>query len=593
MNRKILRKRSFAKNYIQKEEKRKKNDPFSKRVSFLIALMVVFSVLIVIRLFDVQILKTNYYSALASGQHQIYEDLVPHRGMIYVEDRATQELFPLSVNKKMFLIYAVPKQIEDAKKASEELYGLLEIEKEDLYLKLSKENDLYEPLKGKISEERKNEILDKKIKGIQAQPEEVRFYPENQFASHLLGFFGFDGDAKVGRYGVEGYYQEKLSGEKGFLAAEKDALGRFVVGGEKLFREAKDGSDVVLTIDRVIQYKVEKILKESVEKFKAEKGTVLIMNPQNGEIIAMANFPDFNPNEYSKVEDVNVFSNDAIYELYEPGSSFKPIIMASAINIGLVSPSTEYEDTGSVKVDEYTIKNSDLMAHGRVTMTQVLEKSSNLGMVYVSGMMGKQRMYQYLERFGFLELSGIDLDFEGATRIQEPKYWSEMDRASIAFGQGIAITPLRLVNGTAAIANGGSLVKPHVVKKIINSDGSEENVDDKFKKEVISRSTADTVSAMMVSVVEHGYGKRAKVEGYRIAGKTGTAQVANKNGKGYDPNQKITTFVGFAPTENPQFVMLVKFNNPEGDVWGEDTAAPVFKIIAEELFKYYQIPPVK
>lgn len=578
--------------YTKGRNKRTKKST-DARVNVLMVGVVFFALVVVGRLFYIQVLSGSYYSALASGQHQIYEDLVPTRGEIYIEDKFSRNLIPLVVNKKMYLVYAVPNAIEDPLSVASELAGPLDLERDELIDKLSKEEDLYEPLKKEVSEEIRNEIAEKKIRGIGFTPMDVRYYTENEFAAHILGFLGYDGDTRVGRYGLEGFYDDQLSGEKGFLAAEKDALGKFVVGGTKLFEEAKDGDDLVLTIDRVMQYRVENILKEATEEFGAEKGTIIIMDPNNGEIIAMANYPDFNPNTYNEVEDVGVFTNTAVFDLYEPGSTFKPLITAAAINSGLISPNTIINDTGSVKVDEFTIKNSDLAANGNITVTEALEKSSNIAMVEIGNMLGRDRLYSYLEKFGFTDFTGIDLDSEAATRVSSPSTWADSDLATISFGQGIAITPLRLVNATAAIANGGKLVKPHVIKKVIKHDGSEELVDSSFKKEVLSKTAADTTAAMMVSVVENGNGKPARIPGYKIAGKTGTAQVAKEGAAGYDPGKKITTFTGFGPVDDPKFVMLVKFNNPGGDVWGATTAAPVFKRVAKELLTYYQIAPTE
>ncbi|MBU1119465.1 penicillin-binding protein 2 [Patescibacteria group bacterium] len=579
--------------YRKTQEKNQNSSGVSSRINTLIIAVIVVLVIVLGRLFDVQILRGNYYSALASGQHQIFEDLFPSRGTIYIEDKFSKDLYPLAVNKKMYLIYAVPRSVEDPHGTSEKLHDVLDMPTEEIYARLSKEDDVYEPIKRRVPEDVKDEVMEEHIRGISYQPEHVRYYTENEFASHILGFLGYEGDKQTGKYGLEGYYDTKLAGEKGFLAADKDALGRFVIGGRKLFTEATDGSHLVLTIDRVIQYKVEKILKESVEQFGAESGSVVIMDPTNGEIIALANSPDFNPNEYSKVDDVGVFTNTAIYELYEPGSAFKPLVVAAAINSGLISPNTVIEDSGSVKIDKYTIKNSDLAANGNITITEVLERSSNIGMVQVGNMLGRDRLYNYLERFGFTDLTGIDLNSEAMTNISEPRTWSEVDLATVSFGQGVAVTPLRLVNAMASIANGGKLVKPHIVKKYIHSDESEELVPTDFHREAVSKSTADTVAAMMVSVVEHGNANTAKIPGYKIAGKTGTAQVAKEGARGYDPNKKITSFVGFGPVHDPKFVVLVKFNNPGGDVWGASTAAPTFKKIAEELIKYYQIPPTE
>lgn len=561
------------------------------RPDLLILATIIFCLIIVWRLFSIQVLQHDYFLALASGQQKIYEDLVPERGRIYIEDRFTKNLYPLAINKRLTLVYAIPKQVQDVTGTAEKLTDLLEMSTDEIKEKLSKEDDLYEPLKHRVADDKAEEIKKLDLAGIRFQPEDWRYYPDGEFAAHILGFVGFVEDSKRGRYGIEGYYNDLLAGKEGHLAIERDATGRLISMGEKSFQKAIDGDDLIITIDRFLQFKVEKKIKEAVEKFGAQVGTVIIMNPHTGEIIAMANYPTFNPNEYSEVEDANVFSNGAVYSLYEPGSAFKPVIMSAALDLGLVSPHTTVQDNGSIKVDEFTIRNFDGKANGEVTMTEILEKSINIGMVQIAQKMGRQRVYEYVDNFGFNELSGIDLDTEASTELENYQKWSEADLATVSFGQGISATPIQLVTAISAIANGGKLVQPHVVKKIVHAAGEEEVIASKETRRVISSAVAATTSAMMVSVVENGFGQTAKVPGYKIAGKTGTAQVPNKNGPGYDPSQKITSFIGFAPMEDPQFVMLVKLNNPGGDVWGASTAAPVFKEIAEEIFRYYQIPP--
>jgi len=572
------------------QESTKKKSAIS-RPDLLILATVFFCLVIVWRLFNIQVIRHDYFLALASGQQKIYEDLVPERGRIYIEDRFTKNLYPLAINKRLTLVYAIPQQVQDTGSTADKLAGILELPANEIEDKLNKEDDLYEPIKHRVTDDKVEEIKNLDLSGIRFQPEDWRYYPDGEFASHILGFVGYVEDEKRGRYGIEGYYNDLLAGKEGYLAMDKDAAGRLISMGDKSFAKAEDGTDLVLTVDRFIQFKVEQKIKEAVEKFGAQRGTVIIVNPHTGEVIALANFPNFNPNKYSEVEDAEVFSNSAVYSLYEPGSAFKPIIMTSALDLGLVSPNTVVEDSGSIKVDEFTIRNFDGGANGKVTMTQILEKSINIGMVQIAQKMGRERVYDYIDDFGFNELSGIDLDTETSSELEDYQLWSDADLATVSFGQGISVTPIQLVTATSAIANGGKLIQPHVVKKIVRSAGEEEVVASKETRQVISSSVAATTGAMMVSVVENGFGQPAKVPGYKIAGKTGTAQVPNKNGPGYDPSQKITSFIGFAPVEDPQFVMLVKLDNPGGDVWGASTAAPVFKEIAEEIFRYYQIPP--
>ena len=388
----------------------------------------------------------------------------------------------------------------------------------------------------------------------------------------MVGFLGYVDDEKRGLYGVEGYYNESLSGKEGYLESEKDALGRFVSVGNKFLEEAEDGSDLVLTIDRLIQYKIEKYLEEGIKEFGAEGGSITIADPQTGEIIAMASYPDFDPNNYSEVENIDVFKNPVIYDLYEPGSVFKPIIVASAMNTNLISPGTVFNDTGSIEVDEFTIKNFDGRANGNVTVTNILENSINIGMVKIAQLLGRERTFSYMDEFGFTNMSGIDLDVEAPTSIKSPTKWADSDLATASFGQGFSITPLRLITAYTAIANDGMLMQPHIVKKIIKADGSEEVIEPKEVRQVLSPSVAGTLSAMLTSVIENGQGGTARVPGYKIAGKSGTAQVSNKNKAGYDENRKITSFIGFGPIDNPKFLMLVKLNIPGGDAWGSSTS---------------------
>jgi len=577
---------------IKKHNLKTKKASFS-RINFLFAMISVFTVIIFIRLFDLQVFKNSYYVALASGQHEFFESLVPERGQIYVEDKFSKELYPLAINKKLNLVYAIPKKITDPKKVADILEPILEVSKDELLVRLSKSEDLYEPLKHKVSDDVIEKIKKENLEGVYFQPESWRFYPDGELAAHVLGFVGFVDDKKRGLYGVEGYYNNLLSGKEGYLLSEKDALGRIISLNKKFVEEAKDGSSIVLTIDRLVQYKVEKYLAEATKNYGAEKGSIVIADPKSGEIIALACYPTFNPNEYYKVENVDVFKNSVIYDLYEPGSVFKPIFVAAAMNEGLIGPLTTFEDSGSIKVGKYTIRNFDGKANGKVTTTNILENSINVGMVQIAQLLGKERAYQYMSRFGFTDLTGIDLDVEIPTAIKEPKKWADSDLATASFGQGFSITPMRLVTAYMAIANGGKLIQPHIVKKIIRPDGSEEVLRPKEVRQVLSASTAATLAAMLTSVVENGQAKLARVPGYRIGGKGGTAQVPNKDKVGYDPNQKITSFIGFAPIDDPKFVMLVKFDNPKGEVWGVTTAGPVFSKIAQELFQYYQIPPTE
>jgi cell division protein FtsI/penicillin-binding protein 2 len=601
------------------------------RLNMIIFGAVFFAGAIVFRLFTLQVFQHDYYVALAQNQHYFVEHLLPKRGEIFFQEYGTDNLFPAATNQKLHFLYSVPRDVPDDEYLLNQMidilqtendvldrYQLFEQEKEELdaaalvlqeeelerrrekergviLQRLSKKNDLYEPIKRQVTDAQREKIEALDIPGLHFVPEDFRFYPEAQLASHVLGFVGFRDDVRVGQYGIEGYYNEQLEGRGGRVEAEKDTAGRFITTGSRTVEKSRDGASLILTIDRVVQHQVEKRLRQAVEDFEADSGTIIIMDPRTGEIISLANYPSFDPNRYSKVESVGMYSNRAIRDVYEPGSIFKPINMASAIDAGLINPDTVYNDEGSKKIDVFTIRNSDRKAHGRTTMTEVLESSLNLGMIFVMEHLGRDRAYDYLQQFGFDELTGIDLDTESENRLQSVQKINEVELATIGFGQGIAMTPLQFLSAFSVIANDGKLVKPHVVDAFVTPDGERVDIAPQEVRQVISSKAASQVGAMLVSVVERGSGRRTKIDGYRIAAKTGTAQVPSADRKGYDPNKKIVSFAGFAPFEDPAFSILVKLDNPKtaggGEIWAENTAGFVFRDLTEFLLRYYQIPP--
>ncbi|MCA9375649.1 MAG: penicillin-binding protein 2 [Candidatus Doudnabacteria bacterium] len=563
-----------------------------RRTTIIFGVVLFMTLAVLFRLFQLQVVSYETYDALATGQHQIYEDLKPERGEILVEDPFSNELVPIATNKEFAHVYAVPRDIENVEEAVLELSKLFDVDEEDLKERLSREGDLYEPIKHRVDEEGVRKLGELGLSGVHTQPETFRNYPDGSFAAHLLGFVRFDGQEHKGQYGLEGSFDDELRGTNGFLRAERDALGRFVASGESAHEKAQDGSDIVLTLNRTIQFHTERILAEGVEKFGAEEGSAIVLDPTTGEVLALANAPTFDPNEYGKVEKVEDYVNSAVHDLYEPGSTFKPLVMSAAINEGLVSPNTIHDDTaGEVKVGPYTIRNFDDKPNGYQTMTNVLERSSNTGMVFVSDKLGAQRMYDYFVNFGLTRPTGIDVP-ESYGSMLPASTWTASDQATRAFGQSFAITPLQLAVAESAFANSGVIMKPHVIEKIIHANGEEDVTPIEELATVLTPETADTVAAMMVSTVENGFGDTAKVEGYHIAGKTGTAQVPRKDGvPGYDQGSKITSFIGFGPIEDPKFLVLVKLNNPGGDVWGSSTAGPLAKEIMEETIRVLRIPP--
>lgn len=572
---------------FQGKEKKKGID----RIQVLAIVFFLFAVVIAVRLFTIQVLQHGFYQALAEGQHDIYQKLLPERGEIWAQDTHSDKLYPLATNMDMHLVYASPRQVENPEETTKKLVDVLDIDQEEVLARLSKENDGYEPIAHNIDDETWEKIGALDLAGVSSTQESIRTYPAPEQFSHILGFMGYQEDEKVGQYGLEGYFNESLAGQQGFLKSERDAAGRWITVGEKLIEEAHDGDDLVLTIDYTVQFFACRELAENVSKQGADKGSLIIMEPSTGRIIAMCNAPSFDPNSYSQVENVNVFNNAAIFDLYEPGSVFKPIAMAAALDLGKVGPNTTYEDMGYVQIGSYTIQNSDGKTYGVQTMTNVLEESLNTGAIFAVRQVGDDSFYEYVKDFGFGEKTGIDLAQESQGDISSLSLGKDIYSATASYGQGIAVTAIELITAFTAIANGGDIVRPYIVEKQIKENGFEVVTQPEIKRSVISKETSRTLSAMLVSVINKGHATLAQVPGYFMAGKTGTAQVAKKDGVGYEEKAHNDTFVGFGPVSEPRFVVLVNMKQPRASQWAAGSCAPIFGKVAKFLTEYYQIPP--
>lgn len=553
-------------------------------ISFLFVLVLM---LITAKVVQRQIIEYATFSSLARQQHLVNENVPAKRGEILVYDSQLKDYYPLSTNVSLYSLNIVPSQVRRPELVAAKLMPYLSgtgIEESDL-LEMIKSNKIYiPPLRRRIEETEAKEIGELNLDGVYLRTEEYRYSPEDSLASNVLGFVNRDGK---GQYGVEGYFNEELSGLQGLALVEKSPSGSQITIGNRKVINPENGVSVVLSIDRAIQYYVEKKLEEAVNRYGATAGNVIIMEPATGRIVAMANYPDFNPNFYNTSLLEN-FTNTNISGVYEPGSVFKVITMAAGIDAGLVSPNTTYTDIGEVQVDDRTIRNADLKAYGTQTMAQVLEKSLNTGAVFVVQKIGRSLFYKYLKDFGFDSSTGVELDGEVPAHIRPFRSWAEIDLATMSFGQGIAITPMQLVTAVSVIANQGKLMQPHIVDKILYPSGAV-SVDPQIVRVILKPQTAQLVSAMMVNVVDKGHGQLAGVSGYRIAGKTGTAQIPK--GGGYEQDATIGTFIGFGPVDNPRFVMLTRIDRPEGMRFAESSAAPLFGDIAKFLLDYWQVPP--
>ncbi|MCX6762960.1 MAG: penicillin-binding protein 2 [Candidatus Moranbacteria bacterium] len=561
------------------------------RIYILVFFVLAVAGVIFFRMYNLQVSAHGYYQELASNQHKIYQDLIPKRGEIYAKDG--NGYYPVAVNRELSLVFAVPREVEDVPSEAHELAVILQLDERDLKEKLDQPDGWYAVIAHKVEDDKAQEIISKKLKGIYLSAEPERFYPAGNFASQLVGFVGSDGEKTVGRYGLESYWDKELQGTPGKLEQERDTGGRWISVGEKKIVPAQNGADLYLTIDHTIQYRAEMAIKKSVEKYQADRGSIVIIDPATGGVLAMASAPDFNLNDYSQIEDMSVFANPAVSDNYECGSIFKSITMASGVDAKVVTPDTTYVDTGAVNEAGYTIMNSDQKANGVQTMTQVLEKSLNTGAIYVEKMLGNLRFLEYVKNFGFGTKTGIDTIGEASGNIAGLKELRNINSFTAAFGQGLSVTPIQFASAVAAIANGGELMKPHLVEKISYGDGHEEEIQPQKVRRVISKEASLDLARMLISVVQNGHGKKAGVPGYLVAGKTGTAQVPKKGGGGYEDNQHVGSFAGYAPAYDPKFAMLVKLDNPKNVDWAESSAAPTFGEMAKFLLDYYNIEPTE
>lgn len=552
----------------------------------LLVFAVMFGV-ILLRAFYWQVVKAEELSKLGQTQYGKSIKIEPIRGEIKTSDG-----FPIAANKISYLLYANPKQVKNKDELALYLAQKLETDQASISAQLSQ--DLFwVPLGRHLDAWVKDEIDREKFEGLGFEQEFERYYPEASMAAHLLGFVGRDesGSSK-GYFGVEGYYDRLLRGKESSAVQINDALGQPIlarVNDEEGF--GTDGSSLILNIDRSIQYLAERELEEGIERYGANGGMVGIMDPKTGKILAMVSFPTFDPRSYQEYSD-DLYKNAFISNLYEPGSTFKPLVMSAAFNEKLLTPQSKCPIcSGPVSVGGYDLHTWDDKYYPNSSMLEVIQHSDNTGMIYTAQKLGLPRMLKYLDSFGIGKTTGVDLEGEVAPAIKPESQWHEVDLATTGFGQGISITPIELLTAFSAIANDGNMMQPQIVSSIIEANGEETKIEQKQLGKPISSAISQVMTQVLINAVEKGEAKWTKPEGYKVAGKTGTASIPIE-GK-YDPNKTIASFIGFAPANNPKFVMLVILDRPTARIYGAETAAPVFFAIARDLFNYYGIAPDK
>jgi cell division protein FtsI/penicillin-binding protein 2 len=556
------------------------------------------------------------------------------------EDRA-QQITKLNLSGIEIIdgnLIADPTLIRDPENTAEELSILINIKQDTLAELLKRRQTRYIPIERKITPAISAKILELKenpeyryiLRGVQLQDEQWRYYPERSLAAQVIGFVNNNG---IGQYGIEGRFNDLLAGKTGVIFGATNTRGQQILGKDYQFSRAQNGSDILLSIDRVIQGQLEKILAEDTKQFDADAGQIIVIEPKTGRILAMVHSPTFDPNEYTKAfsryeispeqnqldeesETFNrriptietedgkyfryfntwgpqVFRNRIIADTYEPGSVMKALTIAAAIESQEITPQTVFNDQGPIEVDEFRIRNSDDTYAGWTSMVSVLSRSLNTGIAFITQKMGPKLLYTYLKDFGFGEYTDIELDGEESGILEFWDDWTESELVTRGFGQGLTSTPLQMAMAFSSLANGGYIMKPLLVEEIRHANGEVETFHPQIIKRVLGTETYNTTKAMLLHAVEKGIARASQVYGYTVMGKTGTSQTY-RNGKAQEgAGTTITSYAGFGPLKDPRFVILVKYDYPKSSQWGSETAAITFRKVAEFLFQHMGIPPDK
>lgn len=535
------------------------------------------------RTYSYQVVQYQRFRDLASEEHRLKKEIVARRGDIL--DRNGN---PLAISVMYQSVYAYPPAVKDPSSVASTLSRLVGDPPEAILSKLQSSSNAAVLIKRKLPADVSTKIANLDLPGVFLQSEPFRGYPEGSIAAQLLGFVGKD---FKGLASLELSMDKELGGEPGLLDAERDTVGGEIAIGRRDLVPPTDGSDAILTIDRYIQRMVERELATAVKDYKGRGGFIIVMDPKTGGILAMASNPtyDLTAEEVYDPSHQELYKPTAVTDIYEPGSVMKIVTMSAGIEEKLITPDTAITDRGSILIDGVRIHNWDFQGPGRETMTQVLINSANVGAAYVSNLLGPDRFYRYVDAFGFGKPTGIDLPGEASGKYRTPKdpAWTKSDLATNSFGQGIAVTAIQMISAVSTIANDGVLMKPMVVKAFRQGDSVREMPPVQVRR-VISSQTAKALTGMMVHVVEDNSLKLSVVPGYKIAGKTGTADLPTATG--YTSGATYASQVGFAPVEDPKFALLVRIDDPEKK-YGGQVASPVFKKIAEQLFAYMKIPP--
>ena len=548
-------------------------------------LLFLFAVSLIARLADLQIVQHEVLLEKSEKQPH-HGSLKTYLGRGIIFDRNGNEL---ATNLKVESVFVIPQEVRDRKYTSKLLAFALNQNYNRIYRELSS-GKKFVWIKRKASTDEIASLKKLALSGVRFRSEQKRFYPKRELAANVIGFVGTD---DLGLAGIEYMYQEKLKGMVYSQPIEQDGKGGKIQALGNFSRSKLGNYDLMLTLDEVIQFNAEYHLKSQVEKYKADSGIAVVMDPNSGEIYAMANVPQFNPNNFNEFTPESR-KNNSVVSSYEPGSIFKPIVAAAALDRGVAKPHDKFFcENGNFKIGGMQIGEASNHRFGFLTMREIISESSNIGAIKIAQKLGKDSFYEYIRKFGFGQKAGIRLPGVSSGLLGKKQDWTGFSLASISFGHEIAVTPLQMVVALSAIANGGTLMEPHITKALMRDDKVVKEIKPKKIRRVVSEKTSRQMMEILKFAVKNGTGGKAAIDGFEVAGKTGTAQKYNTKTRSYSKTEFISSFIGYAPADAPKLVILVMIDNPKGLHWGGVVAAPVFREIAKKSLRYLNVPSSK